>query len=239
MPRFVKALLIDPYQGTITEVDHDASDYQNIYALLSTEAKPVSTFEAYYAGGALPEGDAIFIDEEGRLKGPNTFFLFDGQPLAGRGLVLGSDEKGDTQACKLTFDECAKRVEFVAGEHEPPIPPVVIMALGGAADDTKPEGTADEQRMAAREALANMATKSTDDDFDEMAGVIGLGLAMETILKGVERGREIARGLGMDGRGVGAHSAIGHGGHEYHLTVTPCPNCEARAAEPAGAEQEG
>lgn len=143
MARIVKALLIDPYRGTITEVDHDADDYRNIYAWLSGVGDPtkvgdpqtnpphtVDDFEAFYARGQLPEGDAIFIDGEGMLKGPVAFFLFDGQPLAGRGLVLGSDNQGETQACKLTFDECADRVRFVAGLHdiEPPPPEIRTFA---------------------------------------------------------------------------------------------------------------
>jgi hypothetical protein len=136
MARLVRALLIDPYRGTVTEVDHDASDYRNIYAWLSGRGDPakagpeteheVDTFQAFYAGGNLPEGDALFIDDEGMLKGPVAYFTFDGQPLAGRALVLGSDEQGETQACKLTFEECCKRVEMIEGRHDIEPPPPVI-----------------------------------------------------------------------------------------------------------------
>lgn len=126
MARMVNSILIDPYRQTVTEVDHDADNYRHIYELLSgrgypqAEADPphpVTCFEAFYAGGNLPEGDAIFIDESGRLKGAVAFFLFDGHPLAGRGLVLGSDAMGETAAPRITFQDVCKRVQIIDGEH--------------------------------------------------------------------------------------------------------------------------
>lgn len=245
MPRFVKALLIDPYQGTITEVDHDASDYRNIYSLLSCEWHPVDTFEAYYAGGQLPEGDAIFIDESGRLKGPATFFLFDGQPLAGMALVLGSDDQGETQACKLTFDECASRVEFVAGEHDrpPTADEIKIFTFDknglkevGAAEPEQtygadPKGATAEARKEARDALIQLATIGTDDEFDDLGQVLSLGLEMARIFQGIDAATELAAALG--GRTAVAMAAISHKGHEYHVRAERCPNCEQQAkAEP-------
>jgi hypothetical protein len=136
MARFVKALLIDPYRGTVTEVDHDADDFTNIYAWLSgtgdpTKAGPetehaVDCFDAYHALGKLPEGDALFIDDVGAMRGPVAYFLFDDRPIAGRALVLGSDNQGETQACRLTFEECCARVKMIEGRHDIEPPPAVI-----------------------------------------------------------------------------------------------------------------
>src|SRR5690348_5664954 len=113
MQRPVRAILIDPYARTVTEVEHDAADYKHIYTLLSGEPHDVRTFEAPIR---LDGGDAIFIDEEGKLSSDERRrpFLWEGfpEPLMGRGLILGSDAEGDTQAAKITLEEAQARVKF-------------------------------------------------------------------------------------------------------------------------------
>jgi hypothetical protein len=59
--RMVKGILIYPFACTVTEVEHDASDYQNIYPHLSHESMKVGMFEIV----RLDRGDAIYVDEEG------------------------------------------------------------------------------------------------------------------------------------------------------------------------------
>jgi hypothetical protein len=46
----------------------------------------------------LQSGEAIFVDDNGLLNNPVRFFKYAGyeQPLAGKGLILGSDAEGDT-----------------------------------------------------------------------------------------------------------------------------------------------
>lgn len=46
--RPVKAILIDPFACTITEVEHDADNYPGIYDLISHESKRVDTFTCAY-----------------------------------------------------------------------------------------------------------------------------------------------------------------------------------------------
>lgn len=93
----VRAILIDPFTCTVTEVEHDASNYPNIYKLISHEAHPVDCFTCAYSN-MLQSGEAIFIDDNGMLNNPVRFFQFAGYPqaLAGKGLILGCDEDGDT-----------------------------------------------------------------------------------------------------------------------------------------------
>jgi len=103
--RNVRGILIDPFACTVTEVEHDADNYRGIYDLLSHETMPVDTFELVHSK-LLKPGDAIFVDENGLNKPCERFFLFAGYPqeLAGKGLVLGSDEEGDTIASATSID---------------------------------------------------------------------------------------------------------------------------------------
>lgn len=112
--RKVKGILIDPFACTVTEVEHDADDYTGIYKLISHESMRVGTFTCAYPD-LLKPGDAIFVDDDGLLKPCERFFNFAGypQPLAGKGLVLGSDEDGDTQSAASSVDIVRISTEFL------------------------------------------------------------------------------------------------------------------------------
>ena len=98
----IRAILIDPFACTVTEIEHDASDYKNVYPLLSHETMPVRMFQIVRIGD---DGDAIFVDEEGLLKPCDRWFILRGfsQPLAGKGVVLGSDDEGETTSAKTSL----------------------------------------------------------------------------------------------------------------------------------------
>lgn len=102
--RIVRAILIDPFACTVTEIEHDAANYRNIYALISHESMPVHTFTCAYTD-MLEPGDAIFVDDDGLLKSCERFFKFAGyaQPLAGKGLILGSDDQGETASARTSL----------------------------------------------------------------------------------------------------------------------------------------
>lgn len=101
----VRAILIDPFACTVTEVQHDADDMNDIYKLLSHESMKVGMFEVV-SSRLLKANDAIFVDEEGLQKRYARFFKFAGwhQPIAGKGLILGTDEEGDTVPCETSLD---------------------------------------------------------------------------------------------------------------------------------------
>lgn len=111
MARIAKAILIDPFKCEITEVERDAADYTNIYPLLSHESMTVDHFDVV----RLDRGDGIFVDDEGLLKPCVRYFLWDGYPqqLAGRGLIVGSNDAGNATAVKITLDEVRRRVTFL------------------------------------------------------------------------------------------------------------------------------
>lgn len=109
----MRAILIDPFEKTVTEVEHNGN-YRHIYELISHETMPVET---YTAVGLNDERDAVFVDDEGLLKDdpPCThFFLWKGygQPLAGKGLILGCNDEGDSVEPTITLAQARAMVTF-------------------------------------------------------------------------------------------------------------------------------
>ena len=123
----MKAILIDPVAETVTEVEHDG-DYHQIYELLSDKEHGlnVGTFEIVRLGVKTPDDkieNTLYVDENGLLNEPRYFFIYQGyhQPLAGRGLILGTtledetdvtDEGGKSIGTTLTVEEVRSRVAF-------------------------------------------------------------------------------------------------------------------------------
>ncbi|MFN9291269.1 MAG: hypothetical protein ACK6EB_24620 [Planctomyces sp.] len=106
----MKAFLIDPKAQSITEVDY-SGDYQDIYALI--EADTFDVVRLY------PTGDGAFIDDEGLLKEQEFFWAHRNYPglLAGRGLVLGVDEEGESAAPAVTLQHLGNDITFTTLEH--------------------------------------------------------------------------------------------------------------------------
>jgi hypothetical protein len=106
----MKAWLINPFDRTITEVEHNG-DYRHIYTLIDCDTFDCVRFS--------DNGDAIYVDDEGLLKdlSKQQFFalpsIFPESAYAGKGLVLGVDGAGDTVAPDTSLDEMKKLVVFM------------------------------------------------------------------------------------------------------------------------------
>lgn len=101
----MKAYLIDPEARTITEVEHDG-DYRQIYEFIDADCFDLARLNEH--------GDGIYVDDEG-LFTKRCFFHVEGysHPLAGKGLVLGCDEEGNSTAPTITLEWLKERVEFL------------------------------------------------------------------------------------------------------------------------------
>jgi len=102
----MKAYLIDPFEMTISEVNY-SGNYEEIYKLIDCKY-----FDCVNLGRT---GDTIYIDDEGLINGKQQeFFKVKGYPtpLAGYGLVLGSDEEGDSVEPKISLEELRELVSF-------------------------------------------------------------------------------------------------------------------------------
>jgi hypothetical protein len=101
----MKAYVINSTDKTVTEVEY-VGDYTEIYKLGGFD-----NFECVYPGN----GDAIYVDGEGLLtcdEDTNWFALDGGQALAGNGVVLGTDEEGESVSPEITLKDLKKRISF-------------------------------------------------------------------------------------------------------------------------------
>lgn len=97
----MKAILIDPYAETITEVEYNG-DWRTIYEHIDCDT-----------------GDGIYVDDNGLITGDLTekkFFLLDTyhQPVVGKGLVLGVDDEGESTSPQgTTVEYLKKHIKFM------------------------------------------------------------------------------------------------------------------------------
>jgi hypothetical protein len=101
------ALRIDPLRRTVSAVAY--RDLAELQALVG------GYIEAAYQW---PDGDVLYVDEEGLFKGgARGFFRLaerPDQPLAGYGVLVGReiDEIGNTATPRMTLDALRARVRF-------------------------------------------------------------------------------------------------------------------------------
>jgi hypothetical protein len=105
----MKAILINPIDETITEVNYNG-DYKQIYQFIDASMFGVVD---------IPNDDSIYIDDEGLFKDNQYFFTHNAIPtlLGGKGLVLGIDHKtGNSTDANSTILEIRKNITFM-GKH--------------------------------------------------------------------------------------------------------------------------
>lgn len=108
----MRGILIDPWLKTITEVDC-GEGINDMYRLMSNPLGP--KVNVFCIGMNWPNGDVLYVDDEGLLKrGMRLFDIgrIDGQPLAGNGLILGSDAEGNSVDAKLGLVELQTIVKW-------------------------------------------------------------------------------------------------------------------------------
>jgi hypothetical protein len=106
----MRAILINPQDQTITEVEFNG-DYRHINQLIEADC-----FTAVRLGDK--EENTIYVDDEGLLTDkPYVVGMFrvDGDYpayLAGKGLILATDKRGNSVATKLDIEELKARIVF-------------------------------------------------------------------------------------------------------------------------------
>ncbi len=107
----MQALRIDPINKEITEVEFNG-DYKQIYDHINA-----NTFDI---ARVYENGDGAYIDDEGLYVENQHFWIHKNYPtpLAGIGLLLGSDEYGDDTAPKTSIEELIRDVKWVGDRHD-------------------------------------------------------------------------------------------------------------------------
>ena len=100
----MKAILINPFEQSVTEVEY-SGDFRDIYKLIDAQC---------FDCARISRMDGIFVDDEGLLNAPTHFFEHSEypSPLAGKGLIVGCDNRGESQSCQTTVEEVKAKVTF-------------------------------------------------------------------------------------------------------------------------------
>ena len=101
----MRAILINPIDHTVTEVEHNG-DYRQIYEFIDARLFDVARINEH--------GDGIYVDDEGLFNSVDLFHLQGyPEPLAGKGLVLGCDEEGNSTAPTVTADWVRENITWL------------------------------------------------------------------------------------------------------------------------------
>jgi len=114
----MKALLIDPKERTITEVDVPRGRQA------AMEIPKLIDCDWFCVGAYLPEGDTVYVDDEGLLYDQKAVHLFQldprviktssSQPLAGKGLVMGADDStGKNRKVRIDVESLTQAVRWL------------------------------------------------------------------------------------------------------------------------------
>jgi hypothetical protein len=104
-----RAILIDPFTETVSQVTLVDTKFQTLRTLIDCEIITMT---------GLADGVDMILDDEGLLKDSNSqaYFKFGigSQPFAGKALIVGTDEEGETVSLpeNITTEKVFERVIF-------------------------------------------------------------------------------------------------------------------------------
>jgi hypothetical protein len=108
----MKVILIDPIRHSVGLLEC-SKGIDAMYALLTD--KPNGLVCDCFTAIQLDRRNALYVDDNGLLKDPRYFFIWRGyqQPLAGRGLIMGVREDGESISTNLDPASVIKNVQFM------------------------------------------------------------------------------------------------------------------------------
>ena len=112
--RKVTAIKIDVINQDVYPVEITVNKIDDIYAQLACD---IFTCPLIF-----DNNDALYVDDEGLFVEPSTLlgaFYIDGfpsQPLFGHGLIVGTDDNGETDEVLSTVESIKKKVTFLNDE---------------------------------------------------------------------------------------------------------------------------
>jgi hypothetical protein len=102
--------LIDPHKKKIKQVNYNG-DFQSIYMHINSGMFDVIS---------LYQGESLFIDDMGLERQDQSFFIHKNYPtpIAGIGLLLGTDETGESIESKKSIEELQSDIVFIGDKTD-------------------------------------------------------------------------------------------------------------------------
>lgn len=109
----MNAYFINPFSQKITTVDYDG-DYQSISRMIDASRGYFDVVRLYQ------NQDAAFVDDEGLYVEDQQFWIHRNypQPLAGKALVLGCNDEGDSIEPQTSFETLTNDIQFIGDRFE-------------------------------------------------------------------------------------------------------------------------
>jgi hypothetical protein len=108
----MRAIFIDAVNHTVEEIDlpYETEGYRVINDKIGCRTMTL--------GYTFPNQDVLFVDDEGLMNHPENFIILEGyeQPLAGSGLILGTDEWGESIPAKTGLADIKTKIAFANAE---------------------------------------------------------------------------------------------------------------------------
>ena len=109
----MQAYFINPFSQKVTTVDYDGN-YESIGRMVDASRGYFDVVRLYQ------NQDAAFVDDEGLYVDGQAFWIHRNypQPLAGKALVLGCDDKGDSIEPQTSFETLTNDIPFIGDRFE-------------------------------------------------------------------------------------------------------------------------
>lgn len=105
-----KAILINPTEKTVSLVT--VGDFRDMQAKIGCSC--------FTTAGVQDNNDTLYVDDEGLLNGTDVFFFNPDlypQPLAGNGLLIGSNFEGESVDVKTDVAKIAENTQFLTRQQ--------------------------------------------------------------------------------------------------------------------------
>ena len=112
----MNAYIIQPDFNSVGQITTDEEfGLDKIYQLLSTDVKDVNCIDAVRDYSNPDNTDLIYVDDEGLLIDENYAFSFNDNAYFGRGIVLGTDDKGNNTSPIMPIEYYMKSIRLPDG----------------------------------------------------------------------------------------------------------------------------
>jgi len=125
----MKSFLIDPFNQKI-EVAIYSGDYKDISKLIEADSGLFDVVRLY------ANQDVAFVDDEGLYVEDQKFWIHKNYPtpLAGKALVLGTDDEGDSISPATSIEQLKDDIKFIGDRFEL----ALLHKFHGDIDDYRP-----------------------------------------------------------------------------------------------------